>query len=369
MKYRRNGFTLIELLAVIIILGLLMLIAIPSVTAYINNSRKEGYIDTAIQYIKGATNLVNSGSLDIYDPEATYYIPSTCIELETGGDSPYGGKFSPAYIVVTYDNETYNYYWISRDDNGIGINKPIKSTKLDKDNLSSGVKEIEVEPSYGIDGRTKIIEFTDDCSSSKDPAPITTMINGDTGDTTDIVTYPDGKDKETVTPGEIVTIGTEDFYVLNHTTDGDLVLMAKYNLKVGKGFRIVTYNYVLDRTYTSSDEHYGHQQSQFMGDNNTSYYDCVLAFDRNVIDTHLNNYKNYLSGFGAYIKEIRLVTASEKGSYGTSMYDIIFDRSYWLNDYDGGHGAVKVVEYHNRAIYSSVSTDEHCYGIRPVVII
>ena len=40
MKNRIKGFTLIELLAVIVILGLLMAIAIPSVTKYITQSRK-----------------------------------------------------------------------------------------------------------------------------------------------------------------------------------------------------------------------------------------------------------------------------------------------------------------------------------------
>jgi hypothetical protein len=40
-----------------------MLVAIPSVTNYINNSRKEGYINTARQIAKGAVNLVNSGNV------------------------------------------------------------------------------------------------------------------------------------------------------------------------------------------------------------------------------------------------------------------------------------------------------------------
>ena len=44
---KKNGFTLIELLAFIIILGILMIIAIPSVTKYISDSRKNAYVDTA----------------------------------------------------------------------------------------------------------------------------------------------------------------------------------------------------------------------------------------------------------------------------------------------------------------------------------
>ena len=107
-----KGFTLIELLAVIVIMGVLLMIAVPSVSNYINNSRKNAYITTAKELIRGATNLVNSGKLDVFDLGTTYYIPSSCIHTETGGESPYGA-FDPAYIIVQYDGNSFTFYWTS----------------------------------------------------------------------------------------------------------------------------------------------------------------------------------------------------------------------------------------------------------------
>ena len=45
------GFTLIELLAVITIMGILMMVAIPSVSRTIENSRRDTFADVAKQYI------------------------------------------------------------------------------------------------------------------------------------------------------------------------------------------------------------------------------------------------------------------------------------------------------------------------------
>jgi type IV pilus assembly protein PilA len=125
MIMNKKGFTLIELLAVIIILGILMIIAIPSVTSYINDSRKSAYIDTAREIIAGTRNIVNEGKLGMYDTNTTYYIPSSYIKTENASKSPYG-DFVQAYVVVTYDGTGYRYYWTSVDDAGQGIKDIVK---------------------------------------------------------------------------------------------------------------------------------------------------------------------------------------------------------------------------------------------------
>jgi prepilin-type N-terminal cleavage/methylation domain-containing protein len=156
---KKKGFTLIELLAVIIILGILMIIAIPSVTSYISDSRKNAYIDTAKEIVGGARNVVNEGRLGMYDTNTTYYIPADYIKTENASKSPYG-EFTEAYVGVVYDGTGYKYYWISTDDAGQGVPNLTLADKLETDDIVSDLKSEDIDEKVkttGVGDRSNIL--------------------------------------------------------------------------------------------------------------------------------------------------------------------------------------------------------------------
>ena len=155
----KNGFTLIELLSVIIIIGVISIIAIPSISGYISNSRKVSYVTTASQYIESAKALVETRKFPISSKNITYYIPTSCIPLEKGGDSPYG-TLEEGYVVVANAGNKNTYFFTSMDSLNMGI--PLTNeNELNADVVQSDITVIDT--SIGIGNRTEIYVYTSDC--------------------------------------------------------------------------------------------------------------------------------------------------------------------------------------------------------------
>ena len=135
-KMNKKGFTLIELLAVIVILGLLMAIAIPSVTKYINESRKKTLVGTIGNLIQAVSTDVNNGDYayaNISDGN-TYAIPIECIALEKGGQKTPFGAWDFAYVYVRYDGSNSYNYWFTFKSAGYGMDM-VAADRITKDSI------------------------------------------------------------------------------------------------------------------------------------------------------------------------------------------------------------------------------------------
>ena len=81
---KKKGFTLVELLAVIIILSLVLVIAVPSVNKYIKQSKEKAY-NTQISTIIEAAQAYASTNLELLPNRENISVKVTLGQLKSSG--------------------------------------------------------------------------------------------------------------------------------------------------------------------------------------------------------------------------------------------------------------------------------------------
>lgn len=118
----KKAFTLIEIIVVIVIIGAILLFAIPTVTKTIENSKKDAMLNDAKDMVEKAKNYIISGK-GSYPTTATN---PTIIELNKLDSkkeikqSPYGSDYDRdnSKVIITLSNGMYDFKVTLIDEKG-----------------------------------------------------------------------------------------------------------------------------------------------------------------------------------------------------------------------------------------------------------
>ncbi len=143
-----KGFTLIELIAVVVILAVIMLIAVPNVVSTINKNKKEAFIEDAKKF-KAAVEakIASDTSIDKPNSDNAILFPLEKVGKAEISESPYGTKYSKSksFVIVVKVPMTVN----------VGQGETITKSKLEYyvhlvACKSDDCKDADIDARYGL---------------------------------------------------------------------------------------------------------------------------------------------------------------------------------------------------------------------------
>lgn len=307
------------------------------------------------QYVEYTVYARNEGEYTAYLNNINYLGDKTCITSSGTTENLVQSACSSINVTVTIGNTTY-------DDT-----TPISSHALAKD-ASEAIKVRLEYSSTGtpVDGSFKItfpsisLVYSTIDNSSMD-GNVVRVVSGDIN-----------------TPGSIVAIGNEQFYVFGKE-NGNVKLLSMYNLRVGKtavwdSLELNDYDLgvLTNQTGIQDSDSKGAVMDSITWIGTIAFSNTSSTYSGSIVEGYVNNYKTYLTNMGIDISSARLITKSELETLGCSEDDDcgdapswVYSTSYWSGTAYSSSQVWRVLS--NARFNSNSYSSEGEVGVRPVI--
>lgn len=114
LRNNKRGFTLVELLATMVILGLIMVVAVPNVIGILTRNRSNTYVEDGKKFATLVEYQLRSGNNLIEKPSANNCVVVSLEYVDNSefNDPPNGGEYlkDMSFVIIKKEDQEFKYY-------------------------------------------------------------------------------------------------------------------------------------------------------------------------------------------------------------------------------------------------------------------